>query len=49
VAIKVSKTEFSERFEREARHRFAESSQHLHALRCRTGLPGYGAGGRRNA
>ena len=43
VAIKVSSREFNDRFEREAqRHLHAQSSQHLHALRCRPELPGDG-------
>ena len=46
VAIKVSAEQFSERFRaRGARGRRAESSQHLHAVRRRTQLPGDGAGG----
>ncbi len=43
VAIKVSRDQFTERFEREARVvARVESSEHLPALRCRAELPGDG-------
>ena len=45
VAIKIPNEPLDRRFEREARHRRAESSSHLHRARHRSELPGDGTGG----
>jgi serine/threonine protein kinase len=49
VGIKISAQQFTDRFEREARDRRAESSEYLRAARRRPELSGDGVGGRSDA